>query len=121
MAATDCRTLRADKAGAIIAAALALPGVMAPLKSFAETAPEHGEVAIKYLQYKDSQPGLDRIKVTAPSIYVLAPLSPKWAVEGSFVSDSVSGATPRYHTSISGAPDVRHAPASDVYPAWLSV
>ena len=103
MAATDCRTHRADKAGAIIAAALTLPGVMAPLKSFAETAPEHGEVAVKYLQYKDSQPGLERIKVTAPSIYVLAPLSPKWAVEGSFVSDSVSGATPRYHTSISGA------------------
>lgn len=89
---------------------------MAPLKSFAETAPEHGEVAIKYLQYKDSQPGLDRIKVTAPSIYVLAPLSPKWAVEGSFVSDSVSGATPRYHTSISGATPrmTDHRNAADV-------
>ena len=103
VAATDSRTHRADKAGAIIAAALALPGVMAPLKAFAENAPEHGEVAVKYLQYKDSQPGLERIKVTAPSIYVLAPLSPKWAVEGSLVSDSVSGATPRYHTAISGA------------------
>lgn len=95
MAAIDAR----DKAGAIIAAALTLPGVMA----HAESAPEHGEVAIKYLSYQDSQPGLDRIKVKAPSVYVLAPLSSKWAIEGSAVSDSVSGATPRYHSAISGA------------------
>jgi hypothetical protein len=95
VAATNAR----DKAGAIIAAALALPGVTA----HAETAPEHGEVAIKYLDYRDSQPGLDRIKVKAPSIYVLAPLSSQWAIEGSAVSDSVSGATPRYHSAISGA------------------
>lgn len=109
VAATEPRFARGDKAGAIIAAALALPGIVA----HADSAPEHGEVAVKYLQYKDSQPGLDRIKVTAPSIYVLAPLSPKWAVEGALVSDSVSGATPRYHTAISGATprmtDERHA------------
>lgn len=109
MAATDPKFLRGDRAGAIIAAALALPGVVA----HADSAPEHGEVAVKYLDYKDSQPGLDRIKVSAPSIYVLAPLSPKWSVEGSFVSDSVSGATPRYHSAISGATlhmtDERHA------------
>ena len=105
MAATDVR----DKAGAVIAAALSLPGVMA----HAESAPEHGVVAVKYLQYQDSQPGLDRIKVKAPSVYVLAPLGTKWSVEGSLVSDSVSGATPRYHSAISGATmnmrDERHA------------
>lgn len=105
MAATDAR----DRAGAIIAAALALPGVVA----HAENAPERAEVAIKYLHYQDAQPGLDRIKVTAPSLYALVPLSPQWAVEGSLVSDSVSGATPRYHSAISGATprmsDLRHA------------
>lgn len=95
MAATD----RLDKAGAIIAAALALPGVVA----HAESAPERGEVALKVLHYEDSQPGLRRITVNAPALYVLAPLSPKWAVEGSLVSDSVSGASPRYHTAVSGA------------------
>jgi Protein of unknown function (DUF3570) len=103
VAATEFKARKADKAGAIIAAALALPGIMAPLKAFAENAPEHGEVAVKYLQYQDSQPGLKRIKVTAPSVYVLAPISPQWSVEGSLVSDSVSGATPRYHSAISGA------------------
>lgn len=95
MAATDLR----DKAGAIILAALSLPGVHAR----AENAPEQGLVALKYLSYKDSQPGLDRIKVSAPSIYVLAPLSAQWAVESSLVSDAVSGATPRYHSAVSGA------------------
>jgi hypothetical protein len=103
VAATEFKARKADKAGAIIAAALALPGIVAPMKSFAENAPEHGEVAVKYLQYQDSQPGLKRIKVTAPSVYVLAPISPQWSVEGSLVSDSVSGATPRYHSAISGA------------------
>lgn len=97
MAATEKR--RSDGAGAIIAAALALPGVVA----HADSAPENGVVALRYLGYQDSQPGLDRISVKAPSLYVLAPLSPQWAIDGSLVSDSVSGATPRYHTAISGA------------------
>lgn len=109
MAATEGRS-RGDKAGAIIAAALALPGVHG---AHAESAPERGELAVKYLQYQDAQPGLKRISVRAPSLYVLAPLSPQWAIEGSLVSDSVSGATPRYHSAISGATprmsDERHA------------
>lgn len=85
--------------GAVLAAALALPGVAA----HAESAPEQGQVALKVLHYQDEQPGLKRVKVSAPSLYVLAPLSARWSLEGSLVSDSVSGASPRYHTAISGA------------------
>ena len=104
MVATDTRLPpRGGKAGAIIAAALSLPGVITPATALADTAPERGEIAIKYLQYQDSQPDLSRIKVRAPSIYVMVPLSPKWSVEGSLVSDTVSGATPKYHTAVSGA------------------
>ncbi|OYT99264.1 MAG: hypothetical protein CFE40_05180 [Burkholderiales bacterium PBB1] len=106
VAATDRKRVaraRSEKAGAIIAAALALPGVITPGVTRAASAPEQGEIAVKYLHYQDSQPGLKRIKVEAPSIYVMVPLSPKWSVEGSLVNDSVSGATPRYHSSISGA------------------
>lgn len=103
VAATEANRKRLETAGAIVAAALALPGVLAPLTAAAESAPEKGQIALKYLDYQDSQPGLKRIKVRAPSIYVLAPLSAQWAVEGSLVSDSVSGATPRYHSAISGA------------------
>jgi hypothetical protein len=104
VAATDTRSPpRGGKAGAIIAAALSLPGVIVPAAALADTAPERGEIAIKYLQYQDSQPDLSRIRVRAPSVYAMVPLSPKWSVEGSWVSDTVSGATPRYHTAVSGA------------------
>jgi hypothetical protein len=104
VAATD--TARAG--GAILAAALALPGVVA----HAENAPEQGVASFKVLSYQDEQPGLKRVKVSAPSFHVLAPLSTQWSLEGSLVSDSVSGASPRYHTAISGASrmsDERHA------------
>jgi hypothetical protein len=60
-------------------------------------------IAFKYLYYQDSQPGLERIKVNAPSVYVLAPLGPDWSVEGSAVVDTVSGATPRWQSTISTA------------------
>jgi hypothetical protein len=87
--------------GAILAAALALPGVH--LAAHAETAPEHGTISLKYLHYEDSQPGLDRISVRSPSIGVMAPIAGVWSIEGSLTSDDVSGASPHYHTAISGA------------------
>lgn len=101
MAATDIGL------GGVLAAALLLPGL-----ALAETQPEQGQVALKVLSYRDWQPGLDRIKVTAPSLSVLAPVGSAWSVEGSLVSDSVSGASPRFHTAISGASKLdeeRHA------------
>lgn len=88
--------------GGVVTAALAIPGVwVAPAQ--AENAPEQGIIALKYLRYEDSQPGLKRITVDSPSVYLLAPLGPQWSLEGSAVYDSLSGATPRYHSSISSA------------------
>lgn len=86
------------KVGSILAAALALPGV-----AMAEGAPTDGVVGFKYLFYKDQQPNLDRITVNSPSVFALLPLGGNWSVEGAFVYDSVSGATPRYHTSVTSA------------------
>jgi Protein of unknown function (DUF3570) len=86
----------------ILAAAFALPGIV-PAVASAEAAPEHGEIGFKYLNYKDKQPGLDRINVTAPSVYAVIPIAGKWAVEGSVTLDAVSGASPRWHSSISSA------------------
>jgi len=101
--ATEVRGCQARPAahdiGTVLAAALALPGMAVQ----AQTAPEQGEIALKHLLYKDKQPGLNRIEVRAPSLYVLAPLGTQWAVEGSYVYDAVSGATPGYHTAVSGA------------------
>lgn len=84
---------------AILAAALALPGVGA----MADEPPEQAEVRLQYLNYADWQPGLDRIRVHSPSLWFMAPVAGKWSFEGSLTSDAVSGATPQYHTAISGA------------------
>ncbi len=89
--------------GAIVVAALALPGVWMPQQAYAQGAPEKGVIAIKHLHYQDSQPGLKRITVDSPSIYILAPVGSNWAVEGSLVLDSVSGATPRWQSAVSSA------------------
>jgi Protein of unknown function (DUF3570) len=88
--------------GAVVLAALALPGVwVAPAR--AELAPDQGLIAFKLLHYEDSQPGLKRVSVDSPSIYLLAPLTSQWALEGSLVVDSLSGATPRWQSAVSSA------------------
>lgn len=88
--------------GSITLAALALPGLIATTAQ-AESAPTEGVVSLKIQAYNDWQPGLDRIKVVAPSLYVFAPIASQWSIEGSAVHDNISGASPRWHTNISGA------------------
>lgn len=86
-------------AASIMTAALMLPGVQA----HAETPPANGNITLGYLNYKDSQSGLDRITVHSPSVAIMAPVAGVWSIGASLVSDDVSGASPRYHTAISGA------------------
>ncbi len=85
---------------AILAAALLLPGVGAV---HAETAPERAALSVKYLSYEDNQAGLDRIRVKSPSISLVTPVAGAWSLSGSLTADDVSGASPRYHTAVSGA------------------
>ena len=87
----------------LLAAALLLPGLLACTAAWADSPPEQGLIATKLLDYQDRQPGLQRTHVRAPSAYLLLPVGSAWALEASAVSDSVSGASPRYHTAISGA------------------
>ena len=82
----------------LLAAALALPGVAA-----AQVDAGQGSVSLKWLSYQDQQPGLQRIMVSSPSLLVRAPLAGPWVLEAGLSSDSVSGASPRYHSAISGA------------------
>jgi Protein of unknown function (DUF3570) len=91
--------------GTVTLAALALPGVMLPLApdAHAQTAPTEGVAAIKLHAYNDWQPGLDRIKVVSPSLYLFAPIAGQWSIESTLVHDNVSGASPRWHSNISGA------------------
>jgi hypothetical protein len=84
----------------ILAAALLLPGVNA---AHAETAPERSSISLKYMGYRESQPGLDRVSARSPSFSLVMPLAGVWSIEGGATVQEVSGASPRYHTAVSGA------------------
>ena len=74
---------------ALLAAALLLPGLTAQ----AEEPPERTTLSFKYLNYEESQSGLDRVKVSAPSVSLVAPIAGQWSLAGSLTSDHVSGAS----------------------------
>lgn len=91
----------------LMAAALALPAL---LPAQAQTPPEQGQVSFKFLDYLDSQPGRDRVRVRAPALSVLAPVAGHWALGATYVSDSISGASPAFHTqALSKLHDLRRA------------
>ena len=86
----------------LLSAALALPGVL-PAHALAQSAPEQSVVSLRYLDYRDWQPGADRMTVRSPSLYMLKPLSESLALEGTVVYDAMSGASPIAFNTLSGA------------------
>ena len=102
VAATDRPSSDLDPSAALIAAALALPGVLSS-SAHAQAAPDQGVVALRYYDYRDWQPGASRMSVRSPSLYAFVPLSDAWTVEGSALHDTMSGASPLYHDTLSGA------------------
>jgi hypothetical protein len=99
VAATDHA---ATPARALLAAALALPGIV-PATVAAQTMPDAGFIQFKYLDYRDWQPGARRMRVENPGLYVMSPFAESWVVEGALVYDGMSGASPRWHNTLSGA------------------
>jgi len=94
--------------GRILRATLALPGlavlaITATGKCMAEAAPLQATLSMRYGYYADQQPGLNRVHVHAPQVYLQTPIGHDWAVEGSAVVDQVSGASPRWHTEVTSA------------------
>ena len=89
-------------AGALLAAALALPGIL-PAAALAQSAPDHSVVAFRYFDYRDWQPGASRMTVRSPSLYLLRPLSETLSLEGTLVYDAMSGASPLAFNALSGA------------------
>lgn len=96
--------------GLLMAATLALQGVATD--AMAETIPERGLIAFKYLNYLDRQSsnvdtvsgssssyGKNRIKVNAASLLVSVPVASEWLVTGTYTSDAISGASPRFYAS----------------------
>ena len=76
----------------------AVIGLVASAETVAEVVPERGSISFRYLDYVDRQPDLERIRISAPAVLITAPIAGKWLVEGSYVADAVSGASPAYHT-----------------------
>jgi hypothetical protein len=90
-------------ARSVLAAALALPGLL-PITSQAQvTAPNATLVQFKFLYYKDYQQSGDRMTIKSPALYLLTPIVDDWVFEIGAVYDSISGASPYYHTTLSGA------------------
>ena len=87
----------------------------------AEVVPERGSISFRYLDYVDRQPDLERIRISAPAVLITAPIAGKWLVEGSYVSDAVSGASPAYHTVVRSAAkitDRREAVSASLARYW---
>ncbi len=77
-----------------------LPGAAA---AQSEGGPGPASVAFKWLSYEDWQPGLQRIRVTSPSLLARLPIGERFGLEASATIDNVAGASPRWHSAISGA------------------
>lgn len=90
-----------ERLGSVLTAALLLPGVAPAAR--AETAPDRAEISVRWLTYQDRQPGLDRITVQAPAAALVLPLTERWSLDAGLTQDTVSGATPRWHSAVSGA------------------
>lgn len=112
---------------ALLSAAMLLPSVNI---AFADAPPEHAVVGMRYLNYSDRQNGdteitrgmtRDRIKVNALTFDAQVPVAGSWLIGTTFVEDSVTGASPAYHSggfpqnttsqdAVSGASgELRHA------------
>lgn len=88
--------------GTLSAAALAIPG-LANLAE-AQTAPGEGMVRLSYGHYQDYQDDWDdRMRIQVPMMFARVPLGERWEAEGSFVIDSMSGASPLFLSALSGA------------------
>jgi len=89
----------------IASAAMLIPSAKS---AYADAAPEQAIVGMKYLNYHDSQSGdtaqtagmsRDRINVNALSFMGMVPIAGKWTVAATFIEDSITGASPTYHSS----------------------
>jgi len=65
--------------------------------------PDAGLIQFQYLDYRDWQSSANRMRVSSPSAYAMVPFAGSWTVEGSLVYDGMSGASPIWHDTLSGA------------------
>jgi hypothetical protein len=93
----------ATERNTLMAAALALPGLALAPAARADTPPDQTTLAFKQLYYRDDQPGQQRMRIESPALYWLVPVKDVAAIEGYAVSESISGASPYFFNTLSGA------------------
>jgi hypothetical protein len=87
----------------LLTAALAIPAGSA----LAESPPESASIKLMYFDYEDWQEGgQDRMHIKSPMIWFATPIADSWAVEGTLQLDDMSGASPQYLDSLSGASEL---------------
>ncbi|TRZ55959.1 MAG: DUF3570 domain-containing protein [Rhodocyclaceae bacterium] len=79
----------------LLAAALTLPAVQA---AHAEARPEYSSIGLKVFNFLDRQPDAERIRVKAQSLTFMTPVAGSWSLNATRFVDTVSGASPAYHT-----------------------
>lgn len=87
-------------------------GLIAPAAQ-ANTPPERAEVQFKALDYRERQPGADRVDVQAATVSLYTPVGERAALLLSQTVDAISGASPAYHTQ-------RLTPLKDFRRAWAA-
>jgi len=89
---------------ALLTGAAAIPTLMPSATCHAIGPSESTEARVEFFSYREWQ-GSDenRMRINAPMAWLRTPLGTHAEIEGSFVLDSVSGASPLYHDSLSGA------------------
>jgi hypothetical protein len=88
-------------APALLAAALSLPG--AHPEAVAQAPPERARIDVRWLHHQVVQPGLKRIRVDSPFLGLRVSTDERWSFDGTIGRDAVSGASPRWHPSVSGS------------------
>lgn len=89
---------------ALAAAAIGLQTIGAfPEAAAAQSPPDQSTIRLQFDRYNDYQRTADRMLDYGPSFYFETPLGEKSSAEGSLGFDSISGASPLYLSSLSGA------------------
>lgn len=90
----------------LMAAALALPGLAASIDALSQSTPDQGTIAYKNLDYTDAQPLQRRMHVNADMFYLYIPVKDRFALEASTTTETMSGASPRFLNTLSGASNI---------------
>jgi hypothetical protein len=93
-----------DSSCAVGSAALGVLAALSPALVDAQTNIAERAVDVRYFYYNDRQNGSqDRMEVQAPMVRVASPLTDSSHLQGTFVLDGMTGASPLYLDTLTGA------------------